>query len=182
MKLLGYVFGQSGAAEQVSHILTKFRKRLWSLNHLRRSGSAGVKLFKLYTIWVRPIIKTNCVIFHSMLTKTQSLQLERFQKMLTRICFGHHLNYHQIHATYNISTLETRRINTINKFALKSISNLRFAQKWFWLKEEIAPELRNRRPFIENKCWTQCYHDSPLFNLQRVANDLMTAAQPPGQA
>lgn len=54
---------------------------------LRRAGITGTRLFKMYAALVRPVLETNCVAFHPMLTANQAQELERLQKMMLRLCF-----------------------------------------------------------------------------------------------
>ena len=50
----------------------------------------------------------------------------------------------------------------------------RFAPRWFRRRPEIKTNIRNRRPIVENKAKAERYKKSPLVNLQRTANNLMT--------
>ena len=106
MKLLGFMFGNApNCNAQFDFIRKKFRARFWSIIHLRKAGIRGIKLFRLYSVFVRPIIETNAVIYDSMLTKYQSEQLEMMQKRVLRLCFGNETHYEQNCRTYGISTL-----------------------------------------------------------------------------
>ena len=81
MKLLVYYLGSSPDANaQFDNIRRKFRGRFWSLIHLRKAGIKGMKLYKLYCVFVRTVIETNCVIYHCMLTNHQSNEIEKMQK------------------------------------------------------------------------------------------------------
>ena len=58
LKLLGYMFGRSAdASPQFEYIRKKFRGRFWSLIHWRKAGITGMRLFRLYAIFVRPSLK-----------------------------------------------------------------------------------------------------------------------------
>ena len=176
MKLLGFVFNSKGNMDdQVALIRRKFRGRFWSLVHLRKSGFKREKLFKMYSIFVRPLIETNSVIYNSMITRTQSREIEGMQRKSVKLAFGLDSSYQPTCADKNIETLEARRAKAFDRFVSKSIHNPRFSEKWLSRREEIRPELRNRRPFIEEKARTSRLYRSPLFALQRRANDLMTS-------
>ena len=175
MKLLGYMLGTApGATDQVGLIKAKFRARFWSLIHLRRAGISGDRLFKLYAALVRPILETNCVIFHPMLTRTQDEEIERLQKQVVRLCYGHDESYAEACRIHQLERLGTRRETRIRRFTSKAMNNPRFASRWFRRRPEIETDIRNRRPIIENKAKTERYKKSPLVNLQRNANDLLT--------
>ena len=176
MKLLGYMLGTApGATDQVNFIKKKFRAKFWSLIHLRKANIKERRLFKLYAAIIRPVLETNCVVFHPMLTVTQSNELERLQKQVVRLCFGHNRPYDDICLIHNIKTLRERREERIRKFTAKAMANERWASKWFKNRPGIDPELRNRRPFVELRARTERYRKSPLLQLQRTANDIATA-------
>ena len=176
MKLLGYWLGNTpDANEQFQNIRRKFRGRFWSLIHLRNAGLRAMQLFKLYCIFVRPIIETNSVIYHSMLTQYQSQEIEKMQKRVTRLCFGTELSYGQICETFNIHTLKTRRENAMRKFVGKALNNPRYRNAWFVERPPVNNNIRNRRPIVENRARTSRYKNSPLVTMQRIANDILTS-------
>ena len=124
LKLLGYVIGSSpGAHAQVEFIREKFRRKFWSLIHHRRSGFKGKRLFKIYCSLVRPVIETNSVIYHAMLTRTQAAELERMQKKILRLCFGRLTCYADKLRELGLESLETRRTKAARKFAIKTYRN-----------------------------------------------------------
>ena len=177
LKLLGYVIGNApGAHAQVEFIRDKFRRKFWSLIHLRRSGFKGGRLFRVYCALVRPVIETNSVVYHAMLTGTQAAELEKMQKKVLRLCFGRLTCYADRLRELGLESLETRRIKAARKFALKTYhSNPRFASRWFIPREEVRTELRKRRPIREMKARTERLRKSPLAYLQRTLNDALTA-------
>ena len=176
MKLLGFVLGsRPGVHDQVESIRERFRRKFWALIHLRRAGLKGTRLFRLYAALVRPVIEANCVIYHPMLTGGQTIDLERLQKLVLRLCFGTDRHYVELLEEFNIESLAQRRSQAVVKFARKAMKNDRFAPRWFKPRQEVGTDLRRRRPFIENRARTKRYQTSPLIALQRAANDIMTA-------
>ena len=122
VKLLGCTINSApGASGQVEAILNKFRVRYWSLIHLRSAGIKGSRLFRLYAALVRPFIENNNVIYHSMLTRTQTKAIEKLQRHLFGLCSGHQVRYAETLASNNQDTLETRRIKACKKLASKTI-------------------------------------------------------------
>ena len=178
MKLLGFMLGSKpGAAAHVELLRAKFRARFWTLIHLRRAGLSGLRLFKLYAALVRPVIEANSVIYHPMLTVTQDTIIERMQKQVCRLCFGITNSYDEAKQIFEIDTLRERRTKAMRRFVSKAMRNPRFADRWFIRRQEVGTELRRRRPFIEKKAKTTRYQNSPLVQMQKIANDLMTEAQ-----
>ena len=175
MKLLGFMVGNNGMSDQVNYIKTRFRRKFWSLIHLRRSGISGDRLYRLYAIMIRPVIEANAIVYHSMLTRTQAHDLEKLQKRAIRVCYGNFTSYVDVLQARGLESLESRRLAAIRRFVGKTLdNNPRFRDKWFRRREEVRVDLRNRRPIIETQARTSRYQNSPLLFLQRMANDLLT--------
>ena len=175
--MLGFMFGpEPNVSRHVEEIKRKFRARLWSVIHLKRSGFSGWDLFKLFNIYVRPIIEYCSVIYHSMLTIGQSAEIERLQKQVVKLAFRWERNYSDICEEKGILTLKERRENYIDNFVLKTLDNPRFTDTWYPRREAHTHDIRNRNPFIETRATTQRYFNSPLSYLRRRANYLVAHA------
>ena len=148
MKLLGYMLGPD-VAVQVSHLKGKFRKRFWNLVNLRKAGLKGDRLYKLYCTLIRPVLETNAVVFHPMLSKAQSGDLERLQALVVRLCYGR--GWAPVYESQDprTSTLAARRENAVRKLTAKIMQpgNIH-GTKWLNRRQDIEPNLRTRRPFI----------------------------------
>ena len=175
MKLLGFVFNQEpNVSAHVQEIKRKFRGRFWSLIHLRKSGFCGRELMSLFNVFVRPVIEFCSVIYHPLLTKGQSEELEKMQKQAAKLAFGWEKSYTVICAEQGIETLKTRREKY--NFIIKTLNTERFSSSWFPLREQNNHNLRDRRPYTETQAKTQHYYNSPLSFMRRRANDLYVAA------
>ena len=176
IKLLGFIINAEGDMQgQVNNIKLKFRRRLWALIHLRRSGIKAKALFKLYGVLVRPILETNCVVFHSMLTAGQAYEIERLQNLVLRLCYGAYTSRTELMDRENIESLSQRREKAVEKFTAKLLAtNNRFKERWLIRRNDLDTELRTRRPFIEKRARTERFRKSPLIQIQRTANNLMT--------
>ena len=176
IKLLGYMIGETpGAGPQLSLMKSKFRAHFWSLVHLRNAGVKGFKLYRIYTICVRPVLEVNAVVFHPQLTREQNRALERLQNQVVRLCFGAGRPFYQAREDHDIATLEQRRVTAIEKFTERSLRNERFSKRWFKRRPEIGTSMRRRRPYEENKARTRRFYNSPLLHIQRVANTICTS-------
>ena len=173
VKLLGFRLGSApGVHDHVESIKNAFRRKFWSLINLRKAGLKGMKLFKMYAIFVRPIIESNSVIYHSMLGRGQNIEIERMQKLVMFLCFGERFEYEEALSTFNIKTLENRRVEAVKKFMGKALKSRRFADKWFVRRAPAEIDLRTRKPYVEKRARTERYYKSPLLHFQRVANEL----------
>ena len=174
MKLLGFMVSGSGMSVQVAFIKDKFRRKFWCLIHLRQSRIKGDHLFRLYCVIVPPVIETNSIVYHSMLTQTQSQTIEKLQKKVLRLCYGNFLCYETMLSEHSILSMEERRIKTIRKFTQNIMKNERFSEKWLVPRMDPDMNIRNRRPYVENHARTSRYQNSPLLYIQRTANDIVT--------
>lgn len=132
MKMLGFfLVTVPGVTAHVDALKSKFRARFWSLIHLRRAGIAGMRLFRLYAALVCPVLEANSVVYHSMLNKGQSEDIERMQRQVIRLCFGSQRPTTDLMEQHNIDALRTRRNNAVKKFIEKTLtSNPRFSDHW----------------------------------------------------
>ena len=175
MTLLGFRIGsRPGVHDQVAFIKDKFRRKFWSLIHLKQAGLSGMRLFKLYVVFVRPVIECNSVVYHSMLGKVQSSEIERLQQLVVTLCFGHHVGYARTIEELGIKTLAERRMEAVKRFVGKALLNRRLSSRWFVPRPEANQQLRSRNTFVEKRARTERYYRSPLLHFQRVANELRT--------
>ena len=175
LKLLGFTFGtEPNVTAHVEELKKKIRSRYWTMINLKRSGFDGHELLKLFNVFIRPVIEFCSIIYHPLLTISQSNSIEKMQKQVVKLAFGWEKSYSVICAEQDIATLRQRRIDYIDRFVAKSIQNSRFKDSWFPLREEAAYNLRERRPYRETKSRTSRYYNSPLSYMRRRANVLHT--------
>ena len=90
MKIFGVHFSsEPGMAAQVADIKRKFTARIWALRHLGRMGMNKDDLLKVYTSTILPMQDYCSTVFDSILTITQSGQLERLQAMAMKAIYDH---------------------------------------------------------------------------------------------
>ena len=140
--------------------------------NLKRSGFEGHELLKLFNVFIRPVIEYCSIIYHPLLTVSQSDIIEKMQKQIVKLAFGWKTSYNVICAEQDITTLKQRRVDYIDRFVSKSIHNSRFKDNWFPLREEAIYNLRERNPYRETKARTKRYYNSPLSYMRRRANVL----------
>ena len=173
LRLLGFYFsGEPNASRHVQEIKKKFRARYWSLVHLRRANIKGQHLFRLYTLFVRPVIEFCSIVYHSLLTKQQDLELERLQRKVIRLCFGYNCDVESVGKREGIETLSERRVCSVDRFIVKNYMNERFSSKWFPRKQHIRHDIRKQKKFEEFKTNTDRFYNSPLNYMRRRINFL----------
>ena len=108
----------------MNNIVGKTRRRFWVLRHLRPFGLSEDKLLSVYKSVVRSVIEFTSLVYHSMLTKEQSNDIERLQMQALKCIYGLQYTYSSILQKTGLSTLEERRIEACDNFAMKCIRDL----------------------------------------------------------
>ena len=172
LKILGFNFGeQPTAAEHLKSISVKFRRRIWVLRHLKKAEIPEKDLVKLYLALVLPVVDYTCVVYHSMLTKTQELELENLQKLALKVIYGVYvLPYTTLLERSGLVTLANRRVRLIDKFLQKAINHPLYAH-WFPIKNFVHYDLRSERVYEELYARTSRLYNSPLYYYRRRLND-----------
>ena len=171
MKILGVHFSSKpDMTAQVDAICKKFRSRIWTLRHLHHAGFMEMDLLKVYKATILPCHDYCSSVFHSSLTLTQSITLERLQAKALKAIYGYDPSYRELMERASLTTLRARREERALAFAQKCLSSNRFAE-WFPRRLE-ARNTRLSDPFMETfaRC-NRCYN-SPIFNMRRRLNQV----------
>ena len=169
LKILGVHFSKRpDMSAQVQSICRKFRSRIWILRHLHHNGFDESELLRVYKSIILPCHDYCSTVFHSSLTLSQTIVLERLQAKALKAIFGYESSYRQLMEKADLTTLRARREERELSFAQKTLSSGRFT-KWF------PPHDRTRdtrdQPFFKElfaRC-TRCYN-SPVFSMRRRLN------------
>ena len=105
----------------------------------------------MFNVFVRPIIEFCAVIYHPLLTITQSNALERMQKQTVKLAYGWNTDYVTVCAAQGIKSLKQRREEYINRFITKAFENPRFSSSWFPSRDEDLRGIRSRRNLVETR-------------------------------
>ena len=171
LKILGFWFdGRPNVNLHIKKTEEKFRKRLWTLRHLKRSGMDENDLIKIFCTVLRPVLDFASVVYHPMLTKEQSDNLENLQKRAFKIIFDYRVNYSDILAIKNVPTLTERREKMFSDFAIKTSLNTRFSGTWFPKKTPSTHSTRNPLIYEETRARTERLSNSPIFQMRKLLN------------
>ena len=152
LKILGFNFGTSPTVNlHVSIMCGKFRAKLWSLRKLKRAGMGWTDLHFIYTRVLRPIIEYASVTYGPMLSLEMSKEIERLQLHVMKIVHGNTVSYNTVIKETDLKTLQERRSEKIEKFARKTVSNLRFSANWFPLNPPSGHNIRKPKIYLEEK-------------------------------
>ena len=171
MKILGLEFSNKpDMSAQVDAICRKFRARIWTLRHLHHRGFSEEELVKVYKSTILPCHDYCSNVFHSSLTLSQTIVLERLQAKALKAIYGYDPSYRELMEKAQLTTLRARREDREGKFALKCAGSVRFA-KWFPLRDrETNMEARRINRYEEKYARTTRCYNSPVFSLRRRLN------------
>jgi len=121
-KLLGlHVSDNLTWNEHISEICSKAAKRLHFLKLLKRAAMSNDDLLYYYTTVIRPVTEYACVVWHTSLTKGQTLQLESIQKRALKIIYGNN-TVDVSHVLNSLPSLSERRDFLTKKFFTTSLN------------------------------------------------------------
>ena len=77
LKQLGFWFSDKPNVDvHIEHIISKFRKRIWIVRHMKKAKIPSEDLRGIYQCFLLPIMDNSCVIYHSLMTNEQAARLE----------------------------------------------------------------------------------------------------------
>ena len=173
VKLLGYWFTSDMKAHRhVKFISSIVNKRMWAISKLKHAGVSDSDLKYFYTMKIRSVLESACVVFHSMLTKGDREDIERILKNDTRTIMGdRYISYSHSLVYLDLETLHERRKERCLSFALKCLKDDRFKALF-----ELTPNAEyyfreSSKRFKEPHCDTARYQSSPLVYLTSLLNN-----------
>ena len=106
--------------------------------------------------------------YHSSLTLSQSIVLERLQAKALKAIYGYEPSYRELVEKSNLTTLRKRRDDRELAFAAKAAGSVRF-NHWF-PRHEAVRQVRNSPLYWEEyaRC-CRCYN-SPIYSIRRRLN------------
>ena len=125
-------------------------------------------MFDVYTKEVRSILELAVPVWHSGLTKNQTRDIERIQRISFQIILGSaYVNYKQACNLLGSQTLEERRVKLCLKFARQ---NVKSDNCMFKKPANTVITRHSNRLVREYKCRTKRYQNSSLPYLAKLLN------------
>ena len=170
LKALGFIFNERGdMSAQIDNLCRKFRQKVWSLRHLRKSGFSEQELLSVYKTYLRPSLEYSSPIYHPMMTNEQEVLVERQQFFALKNIYGFVYSHRQLLEMSGLKTLKERREAATLKFAQKTASNPRF-REWFPTRN-MRGRNSGKEEYVEMKARTDRRKNSPLFYYRRLLNE-----------
>ena len=168
-KLLGVLVSDDLSWQKnTNYICEKARKKIWILRRMAELNLDPFTMLDIYQKEVRSIVELAVPVWHPGLTKTQTKDIERIQKISFKIILGqNYLNYENACNYFSTTTLEERRQKLCLKFAQK---NLKSEISFF---KRLVPTVNTRSKsniVKEYRCRTARYQKSSLPYLAKLLN------------
>ena len=156
----------------VNEICLRASKKLWVLIRFKSLGGTTNQLLTVYMTRIRSTLEFACPVFHGGLTKDQSHQIELVQKKALAVILGRsYMSYESALLQLQLERLDTRRTDLCHKFALKCVKSAKHSVM-FPKNQKAYVNTRNSKPYIEHKCKTSRYFNSPIPYLSRLLNKM----------
>ena len=154
--------------KNTQYICQKARKKLWILRRMVQLDLDIWILFDVYTKEVRSILELAVPAWHSGLTKQQSADIERVQKISFKLILGdQYENYDNACNFFSTETLEQRRVKLCLKFASK---NLKSENSLFISNTSVRNTRQKAKLVQEIKCRTKRFEKSSIPYLSKLLN------------
>ena len=176
LKILGVQFSSKpDMSAQVDAICKKFRSRVWMLRHLHHNGFTVEELLKVYKSVILPCHDYCSSVFHSSLTLSQTIVLERLQAKALKAIYGYEPSYRELMERANLPTLRARREARELAFARKCAASVKFA-RWFPLQDSLRD---TRGGLVYQEKFARCLrcYNSPLYSMRRRLNKDMVGSR-----
>ena len=170
MTLLGFQFdNRPSIAAHMGLIKKKFNCRVWLLRHLKQAGVSNKDVAQIYASTIRSAVEYAAPIYGPMMNSSQSNDLEKMQRQALKIIYGYRTSYENALAQSNLTRLDVRRNEIVEKFAKKLPENF---SRWLPERPDIQYGLRRRTAYLEGNSQTERLYRSPLFTYRRILNGL----------
>ena len=116
---------------------------------------------------VRPCFDYAAVVYHSLLSKTQSDAFERLQRKIVKIIYGFEESYDRCLGRAGLDYLSVRRSKMCEKFALKAQRSEKFSS---WFPKTIVTPYLNQKPYKEFPARTERLRAAPIYMFRRILN------------
>ena len=168
-KLVGVIISHNLSWQKnTDYICEKARRKIWILRRMVNMDMDIPTVFDVYTKEVRSILELAVPVWHSGLTRLQSSDIERIQKISFRIILGPvYENYKQACKYLATQSLEDRRLKLCLKFARKNLKSDNCLFKKF---DKNINTRQNTKLVWDYKCRTSKYRKSSIPYLARLLN------------
>ena len=171
LKILGVILQPNLKwASNSAFICKKAYQNIWALRRMKVLGVDSFTMVDFYLKEVRVHLELAVPVWHSGLTKKQSADIERVQRVAVSVLLSD-IPYGQACATLGIKPLSITRLELCGWFAKMTASDLSNKHsEIFKLKTEIHETRSDQAKYREHFCCKKRFYNSPLPFLTRTLN------------
>jgi hypothetical protein len=132
MRILGLIIRTDMKwSSNTEHIVLKAYKRLWIIRRLKTLGANNLDLLDVYIKQVRSILELVVPAWHSGITVSETVDIERVQRAALQIILGmSYTSYKSALKHFHLDTLEARRVVLCKNFGKKAVKHPKHTN-WF---------------------------------------------------
>ena len=156
--------------ENTTYLYGKARQKLWLLRRMKSLDLSIRQMLDIYCKEIRSILEMCVPVWHPGLTKKQTVNIERIQKIAFRIILTqNYVNYENALKVLQVKTLEDRRVQLCKSFATK---NVKSEFSFFEVINKTINTRSSGSKVHEFKCNTARYEKTSLPYLSKLLNQV----------
>ena len=169
-RLLGVVFQDDLTWNSNTELIVKQAyKRMILLHRLYEFGLPTEEMINIYTLYIRSILESSAVVWHSAITQAEETDIERVQKVALRVILkSDYESYENALLLTGLDTLQQRRTILCEKFAKNCTKNKKM--KHMFPLNPSSVETRNPEKYYVQHATTSRLADSAIPYMQRLLN------------
>ena len=146
--------------------------KIWMLRRLKKVGASVSELMEVYRLEIRYCLELAAPVWHSGITKEESDDLERVQRVSLSVILGEHYHTHEIALTLlEEELLEDRRESQCLTFARKFVIDPRHKNKFSTPPTKtVNTRYQNPNKYAEVITRTKRFYKSPIPYFTRLLN------------
>ena len=171
MKILGVIITSDlKFSRNTEYIVERTFKRIWMIRHWKNHGASESQLLDVYIKQVRSVLELAVPAWHSSLTISDKLKIERVQKSALHVIFdSEYESYISACDDANLLTLKDRRLRLCLKFTVKSVKHPKHS-KWFKVNTKISRTRQKQPKFCPVIARTTRFDKSPISFMTKLLN------------
>ena len=161
MRILGLIIrADMKWSSNTEYIVARAFSRLWVLRRLKALGASQCDLIDVFIKQVRSVVELAVPAWHSGLTKSETMDIERVQRAALYIILGSGFTtYGDALKHFGLDTLHVRRENLCKKFGFKSVKHPKH-KEWFIPNTKITVTRQEQPMYCPVICKTKRFENS----------------------
>ena len=152
-------------------LVKKAYKRMIILHNLFEFNLPISELINIYILYIRSVLESSAVIWHSSISKSEAIQFERVQKTALKIILAEEYeDYATALSITGLQTLRERRKMLCKKFARNCLKSEKMSH--IFPMNPIVANTRNPEKYYVQPATTTRLAKSAIPYMQRLLNDV----------